>query len=147
VKHREARARRSREAKAREKAALLARKAAMVRGCEECGELIAPHRKMDTRFCSEACQRRVSHRRHRARNRNAFVETVDPLVVLERGDNVCGICGGDVDPGDFHIDHIVPLARGGLHNYENTQPAHPRCNWAKSAREDYVPAGVTGARY
>lgn len=149
VKHRDARARRSREAKVREKQQRLATKAAQCRGCEECGAPIPPDRRSDIRFCTDECQRRVSHRRHRARNRAAFVEHVDPLVVLERDDNICGICGGDVDPDDFHIDHIVPLARGGLHNYENTQAAHPSCNWAKSARVDYQrePCGVTGARY
>lgn len=68
----------------------------------------------------------------RARKLAAFVEYVHPLVVLERADGECGICGGDVSPFDFEVDHIVPLSRGGLHNYENTQPAHKVCNRRKS---------------
>lgn len=70
----------------------------------------------------------------RARQRGAHVEHVEALVVLERADGVCGICGEDVDPLDFHVDHVVPLARGGEHSYANTQPAHPRCNKSKGAR-------------
>lgn len=66
--------------------------------------------------------------------KGAFIELVDPLVVLERGDGECGICGEDVDPSSFDVDHIVPLSRGGLHNYENTQPAHVTCNRAKGNR-------------
>lgn len=79
--------------------------------------------------------RRAASTRH-ARKLNAFVEAVDPLVVLELADGECGICGGDVDPLDFHVDHIIPLARGGEHSYANTQPAHRSCNQRKWAHID-----------
>jgi 5-methylcytosine-specific restriction endonuclease McrA len=72
--------------------------------------------------------------RYATRKRAAFVEDVNPLVVLERADGVCGVCGGDVDPLRFDVDHIVPLARGGEHSYRNTQPAHPSCNYRKGAQ-------------
>jgi 5-methylcytosine-specific restriction endonuclease McrA len=71
---------------------------------------------------------------HAARKREAFVEFVHPLVVLERHDGTCGICGEDVDPFCFEVDHIRPLVRGGAHSYANTQPAHPLCNRSKGAR-------------
>jgi 5-methylcytosine-specific restriction endonuclease McrA len=67
----------------------------------------------------------------RARKRGVICELVDPLVVLERDDGLCGICGDDVDPMRFHVDHIVPLARGGEHTYANVQTAHPTCNVRK----------------
>lgn len=67
----------------------------------------------------------------RARKREAFVELVDPLVVLEVADGACGICGEDVDPFAFDVDHTIPLCHGGEHSYANTQPAHPRCNYRK----------------
>jgi 5-methylcytosine-specific restriction endonuclease McrA len=73
-------------------------------------------------------------RQRRARVRGAFVEYVDALVVLELHDGVCGLCGGDVDAMRFHVDHVVPLARGGEHSYANTQPACPPCNMSKGAR-------------
>lgn len=79
--------------------------------------------------------RRYRHER-RARLRGQGVEHVDRLVVLERHDGVCGICGEDVDPFRFHVDHIVPLSRGGAHSYANTQPAHALCNQRKSASLD-----------
>lgn len=74
-------------------------------------------------------KRRVRQAARRARS----CERLEPLVVLERHDGVCGICGGDVDPFAFHMDHIVPLARGGAHTYANLQPAHPSCNVRKGA--------------
>ncbi len=56
-------------------------------------------------------------------------------AVLARDGMVCGICGEDIAPGDaVHIDHVVPLARGGAHRTENMQPAHAPCNWSKGAR-------------
>jgi 5-methylcytosine-specific restriction endonuclease McrA len=74
------------------------------------------------------------HQRGRvARQYRAYVEDVHPLVVLERDDGVCGICGEDVDPQNYHVDHIVPLAKGGEHSYRNTQAAHPACNMKKWA--------------
>ena len=62
-----------------------------------------------------------------------FIELVSPAVVLEMQDGVCWVCGEDVDPFKFDCDHIVPLSRGGYHNYENvradpvlTKPTTPR---------------------
>lgn len=79
-------------------------------------------------------------RERRARMLEAFVEHIDDLVVLERYDGVCGICGEDVDPLAFEVDHIIPLSRGGGHSYANVQPAHRSCNRSKHARlpEEYA---------
>ena len=77
---------------------------------------------------------RQSSRRRHARKRSAFIDDVHPLVVLERDDGMCGICGGDVDPADFHVDHIVPVSRGGEHAYYNVQASHPLCNRRKYTR-------------
>lgn len=79
-------------------------------------------------------RRRAKRAAQRARQRAAFVERVDPRVVLERSRGLCGVCGASVDPDDFHVDHVVPLARGGEHSYANTQAAHPACNLAKGAQ-------------
>jgi 5-methylcytosine-specific restriction endonuclease McrA len=91
----------------------------------------------------ELRQRRVLT--YRARKRGAHVEHVEPLVVLERDDGVCGICGEDVDPTFFDIDHVIPLARGGEHSYRNVQVAHRRCNARKGARLlDAFPTSLEG---
>lgn len=55
-------------------------------------------------------------------------------AVVARDGFTCGLCGEPVDPTNFHLDHIVPWSRGGGHNVENLQVAHPRCNSAKGAR-------------
>ena len=82
---------------------------------------------------------------HAARRRvlvqSQFVETVDRLIVFERDEWMCGLCGDDIDPDLCHphpmsasLDHIVPLSRGGDHSYDNSQAAHLRCNCSKGAR-------------
>lgn len=79
-------------------------------------------------------KRLLKQRARDARKLANFVEDVHSLVVLERDDGVCGICGKDVDPTDFHVDHIVAIANGGEHSYANVQTAHPLCNARKGAR-------------
>lgn len=55
-------------------------------------------------------------------------------AVIERDGGVCGLCGGDVDPGDIHIDHILPVSLGGQDLMENLQVAHSKCNIRKGNR-------------
>lgn len=72
----------------------------------------------------------------RARKLAAFVEAVDRQQVFL---NDAGICQWQycsepspfVDPANWHLDHIVALANGGEHSYENTQVTHPVCNLRK----------------
>lgn len=77
---------------------------------------------------------RDRERIHGSARRAKCKTIIHPLIVLELADGVCGICGEDVDPLDFHVDHIIPLARGGEHSYDNTQPACPPCNLRKGAK-------------
>lgn len=88
-----------------------------------------------------AVKRRDNARRRRATIRTAHVEHVESLVVLDESDWTCGICGEDIPrvvlwphPLSPSLDHIVPLASGGEHSYENTQSAHLLCNMSKGAR-------------
>lgn len=79
--------------------------------------------------------RRVNWMARRARFHAAFVERVDARVVFQRSGGVCGICHEAVDPDSkWHVDHIVPLSRGGLHKYDNCQLAHATCNLSKNDR-------------
>jgi 5-methylcytosine-specific restriction endonuclease McrA len=78
---------------------------------------------------------RKSRAVRRARLKDSFVEPVDALVIFERDKGICGICKLSVErDSDWHVDHVVPLAKGGEHSYANTQLAHGSCNRAKGAR-------------
>lgn len=54
--------------------------------------------------------------------------------IRERQKNRCAICTCSLKNGD-HLDHIVPLARGGKHEPSNLQLLCPPCNLAKSSRD------------
>jgi 5-methylcytosine-specific restriction endonuclease McrA len=74
------------------------------------------------------------HLARRAKKRNQWVEDVDRQVVFERDHGICGICKDAVDPDNWQLDHIVPIAMSGVHSYENTQVSHPFCNRSKGGR-------------
>ena len=58
--------------------------------------------------------------------------TISDLYSLQKG--LCAICGVQLD-GRYHKDHIVPLARGGLHVRSNIQLTCPSCNLRKSDKD------------
>jgi 5-methylcytosine-specific restriction endonuclease McrA/predicted nucleic acid-binding Zn ribbon protein len=77
----------------------------------------------------------------RARRRGArTAERFDPAVVFKRDGYKCQICGDRLamkqkfpHPKSPTIDHIVPIAAGGLHELRNVQAAHMMCNSLKGA--------------
>ncbi len=83
-----------------------------------------------------------SNNKRKATKLAAFIEPVDAAVVFRRDKAVCGICGLKVDPDSkWHIDHVIPLSKGGLHSYDNVQLAHAHCNLSK---RDVLPLGQFG---
>lgn len=52
---------------------------------------------------------------------------------LEAQDRRCHWCAVDCSD-DFHIDHIIPLSRGGEHELHNMAVSCPSCNLRKNAK-------------
>jgi 5-methylcytosine-specific restriction endonuclease McrA len=57
---------------------------------------------------------------------------VEGLFKAQRGACACG-CGRSLH-GGYHVDHVIPIARGGTSWPENLQLLAPSCNLAKGAR-------------
>ena len=131
------------------------------RTCRHCGEQIDAAARPEARLCSERCrlERKMAQARsgvkrwkaihvdraklskrntgaiRRARKRGASVEAVDRNRVFALAQGVCGICEVLIDVNsNWHVDHVIPLSRGGAHSYANTQPAHADCNLKKGSR-------------
>lgn len=86
-------------------------------------------------------KRREIARNHAKRFRRAHPERArarkdrtDFNAILAEHGMVCHICSGEIQQGDLHFDHIVPLSRGGAHARDNIKPAHARCNLRKGAK-------------
>ena len=79
---------------------------------------------------------RTHYANRRARKRAAHIETVDYQEIYQRDNWTCQLCGVDLKdrPGEIHVDHIVPLARGGLHYRANLWTTCQTCNLSKGAK-------------
>jgi 5-methylcytosine-specific restriction endonuclease McrA len=94
----------------------------------------AAHPGYKTAWAKANRDRHLEHRAtRRFRERSQWVEAVDRAEVYRRAAGLCGVCSEPVGYLEFHLDHIVPLARGGTHEYANVQPAHEICNKRKAA--------------
>lgn len=122
-----------------------------MRVCERCGSLFVPKRR-DSRFCCVACSRANSKTRNgdaRLNRNNVDDWNINLKELAQRDDNICWICGEEVDWDDHHsrddgtfiagerypsIDHIIPIAKGGRHAWSNVALAHRNCNARKQDR-------------
>lgn len=111
--------------------------------------------------CSTECSKRAKYARKQHRIPKA--QMIDKDITLEalyrRDSGVCYLCGGQCDWNDRDkekntvgasypsIDHIIPIARGGLHAWNNVRLAHFKCNQEKGAdliehAEELIPANA-----
>ena len=87
--------------------------------------------------------KRESERRRRANRFNNGFEYYKESFVLELYGTICHICGIDIDlkaprlaglegwEMGLHIDHVIPLSKGGQDTLDNVRPAHGVCNVKK----------------
>jgi len=55
--------------------------------------------------------------------------------LLTRQKNRCAVCKKSLKKTGYHLDHIVPLARGGKNEDRNIQITCPKCNMQKNAKD------------
>jgi hypothetical protein len=90
-------------------------------------------------YCS-SCLSDIGHSRRAAKRANRY-ESVSRDTVLERDSWTCHLCAEPIppeaawpDPLSASMDHVIPLAKGGSHTYDNVKSAHLTCNIRKGAR-------------
>jgi 5-methylcytosine-specific restriction endonuclease McrA len=72
---------------------------------------------------------RSGRRRARVAEAGTYTaEDVHALFNMQNGE--CAYCKADVS-GNYHVDHIMPLARGGTNTKDNIQLCCPTCNIRK----------------
>lgn len=118
--------------------------------CVVCGKEFKTYKSRQV-TCSTECSCARQEFRHNHRNTSfgarcrhygvQFDATVRADLVIKRDNCVCQICGKKCDPDDKRwgnfgpdyptIDHILPLAKGGTHTWDNVQCACGMCNTKK----------------
>ena len=70
-------------------------------------------------------------------NRNTSIRNRHREIIA-RGKPPCWICGLEIDydaphldPGEYVVDHIIPLVKGGPDTLDNKAAAHRACNGSK----------------
>lgn len=105
------------------------------RRCPHCGNDLISKLRADAVYCSARCNSAAHQQTRKASAKTGARERrIDRASVIERDGGVCHICGAQPEGADLTIDHVVPLAKGGTHTYENLAVACLSCNCRKGAR-------------
>jgi len=78
-----------------------------------------------------ACNERS---KYRARLKKATIEKVNRQVIILRDKSTCYLCLSPLKSKEVTLDHVIPLARGGVHAETNLRVACRPCNSRKWAR-------------
>jgi 5-methylcytosine-specific restriction endonuclease McrA len=80
-----------------------------------------------------------NERNRRKRESITDKDVVDAFYTIARGADelTCPLCGRVTKKWDRHVDHIVPISRGGRHTGSNLQIVCARCNLAKGDNEHF----------
>lgn len=114
------------------------------RTCECCGKTFYSIY-ASQKYCSDKCKRiaKGGSMRHRVKKHNGRIIDKDITLkkVFMRDNGICQICGkpcdwddhswGNIGPLYPTRDHIIALANGGEHSWNNIQLAHAMCNSVK----------------
>lgn len=65
--------------------------------------------------------------------------------IYERDKGICAYCGKHLPFDSFHIDHVIPLAKGGNNEESNLTVSCPKCNRKKHIKIT-TPIYVRGER-
>ena len=120
--------------------------------CKNCGQeySIGATGYNSTKYCSEKCMKRWAMRvKNDRRIKKLKTRRHDTDITLEklfrRDGGVCYLCGKKCDWTDAvggnasdnypSIDHVIPVAKGGTHTWDNIKLAHRLCNTLKRDSE------------
>lgn len=114
------------------------------KNCKYCGKDFITTRS-NAAYCTNDCCKRFKWRRNEAlRDQRIKVNgevhwdiTLEKLV--KRDKNICYLCNEEVHMDKHYnhnmygsIDHVIPLAKGGTHTWNNVKLAHRICNSIKT---------------
>lgn len=117
--------------------------------CDECNDVFNSTNK-EQRFCSYKCKTRNRNKLNELERRKYYAEgdkTITLSKLIDKENNICYICLGECDSKDYikddkgtiicgnnypSVEHVIPLSKGGKHEWGNVKLAHRGCNIKKS---------------
>lgn len=84
--------------------------------------------KFRAHYAANRAQYYARNDKRRALRQSAAHEPYDRTAIFAAYDNECVYCGAPAE----HLDHVVPLSKGGADAAHNLLPACPPCNLSKS---------------
>lgn len=110
---------------------------------EENKEAIAYRQKIYDKSPAGVASRKNTKYKRRSKERQGDV-TTQQLLELEQSAKVCYWCNCSLKKAKVHIDHYVPLSRGGEHTLSNLVVSCAICNRKKFAKSPYDFANSVG---
>lgn len=93
------------------------------------------HKEIDIVYNELDMLRRKSRKKNKSKRR--LISGKKRHAVFARDNYRCQICGATVDDGaKLHIDHILPVSKGGTNDITNLQILCEKCNLGKHNRTD-----------
>lgn len=94
-----------------------------------------PHYQRDRYRNDPECRARdlaYSKKRRALRRGASTAELVDRQAIIERDNATCYLCGrGPLTDSEIHLDHVIPLSKGGPHAPDNLKVTCVSCNLSK----------------
>lgn len=107
------------------------------RSCPHCGKPLEQSRRKDAVYCSKRCNSSAHQATRKARMKiivEGDVVRIPRAYIIERDGSRCHMCKRRCSGAGLHIDHVIPLSRGGTHTLENLRVACAKCNTSKRDR-------------
>lgn len=78
------------------------------------------------------CREKANSQNARVNHKDKITD-IDVLNTLKRNDFKCYYCKDKIKSKTWHLDHAVPLSKGGLNIFSNILPSCKECNLMKGA--------------
>jgi 5-methylcytosine-specific restriction endonuclease McrA len=98
--------------------------------CARCG-IGLQHKKAHAIYCSKTCKSMDHNFKHRSKTR--VQGTARRKNIYDRDKGACYICKESLQLKDVHLDHLIPVARGGDSGAANLAVACGFCNRSRGA--------------
>ncbi len=115
------------------------------RTCLECGSVFVP-KHIDSKRCSDVCIKKYNNRYKDKRYNElkkirAYDSSISINEIIRRQGDKCYLCDEVVEVdshynSDYYpsIEHVIPISKGGTHEWHNVKLAHRKCNSEKGIK-------------